>query len=352
MSEQNTAPATSGTPAANPAPAPALVPGSPEYNAAMIAKAEGVVILGDNGQPAPPPPPAPEGDDKDNTQVPEGASPKGTPPPPPQKPVKPEHVPDKFWNAETGVVDYAAWARSTHELESTLTRTNQKNAAEKQLREAEAELAAAADDTAKAAAQTKVDAAKAAVEKASAAAEPPPAAGLQATLEACTAEFEREGKLSEQSYAALEKAGHDRATVDAYIEGIQAKGELYALKVHTEAGGSAEYAKMLKWAETGYSQEQIDAFDEAVTSGDVAKATAAVKTLKGLYVAANGQPPAQRISGDANSSGIPQAHFRSASEVTAAMRDARYRTDSAYRAEVAQKIGASVQLGIDLGTYG
>ena len=40
----------------------------------------------------------------------------------PDKPQKPEGVPDKFWDAEKGEVNYAAWSKSTAELEAKLSK--------------------------------------------------------------------------------------------------------------------------------------------------------------------------------------------------------------------------------------
>jgi hypothetical protein len=47
--------------------------------------------------------------------------------------------------------------------------------------------------------------------------------------------------------------------------------------------------------------------------------------------------------------GYVPPHFNSSAEMIAAMQDPRYRTDPAYRDEVAQKVLASGVLGVRLG---
>src|SRR5262245_10290112 len=76
-------------------------PGTPEYDAAMIALAEGKVSTVDHDAP-PAGPVASTAEIKPNAE---------------QKPQRPECCPEKFWNAETGVVNQEGLAKSYAELE-------------------------------------------------------------------------------------------------------------------------------------------------------------------------------------------------------------------------------------------
>lgn len=317
------------------------VPGSDAYNAAMIARAESA---GAKITPNADGTPAPVIEKKDETKPDATAAAAAT-----QKAERPSYVPEKFWDAEKGEIRHEAWAKSYAELESANTKRAQLDTLNSAVTAAEQKLAAATDDAGKQAAQAELDAAKAAVTEAN---KPEPAATtgtLADVLAKATDEFDKGQKLSDDTYAALEKQGFSRDYVDAYIEGQTARAELYETKVFSEVGGKEVYGSMVKWAQANYTPAQVQAFDAAVTSGDLAQATAAVQTLKGLYTAANGQPPARRIEGAGPGTPNVDGYFASTAEMTRAMGDPKYARDPAYRAEVAKKIEGSIRLGINLG---
>lgn len=151
-------------------------------------------------------------------------------------------------------------------------------------------------------------------------------------------EFAANGSLSDDSYKKLESAGIPKEMVDAYIEGQQAKADLIVEKVTSVVGGRESYQKMIAWAQANMSAEDIAAYDRVATQGDVLTAQLAAEGLYRRYTAAVGTNN-PFLSGSTNG----QSHdlFQSTSQVTAAMRDPRYRTDPAYRKEVAEKIARS-----------
>jgi hypothetical protein len=96
----------------------------------------------------------------------------------------------------------------------------------------------------------------------------PPAADLS--------KFEKElgdtGKLSDASYAELEKLGYPKATVDNYIAGQQAVAAQLAQQVFAVVGGQDKMQQMMTWAEGSFTPAEQTAFNEAMMSGDVNKA--------------------------------------------------------------------------------
>jgi len=162
------------------------------------------------------------------------------------------------------------------------------------------------------------------------------ASGLD--YDAFSREFAEGGALSDDSYLKLEQAGIPRDVVDAYIEGQRALAEGVRNEVLATVGGEQSYADMVQWAATNMSKAEIDAFNRVVDGRDKGQVMLAVQGLKARYEAANGSNP-KLING--STTGDSGAVFRSTAELTAAMRDPRYRTDPAYRADVMQRLSGS-----------
>jgi hypothetical protein len=271
---------------------PVPAKGTPEYDAYMVEVATkgGVEMTGkaaSAGDPAPTEKPAAE----------------------PAKPAKPEWLPEKFWDADKGEVRAEALAKSYRELESARSKPAEQKPA----------------------------------------GEPAPAPSLTDLLTRAQTEFASGGQLTDETYELLAKAGTPRETVDAYIEGQRARAELTKERVFGVAGGQETYSKMTAWAETNLSEAQIEAFNTAMDSGSLSAMTGAAANLRALYEAANGKSPSGRVEsgGGAGSAPAPDA-FRSSAEMKAAMADPRYRTDAAYRADVARKVEGAAKLGVNL----
>lgn len=265
----------------------APVPGTPEYDQAMIAKYDAHQA----GTGATPP----------ADQVP-------TPAADAAKPPKPEAVPDKFWNAEKGEVDYTAWAKSTAELEKSLTQGKQ------QTPPAGSQTPPA--DTA---------AAQAVVEQ----------AGLD--FNALTSEFTEKGELSADSLSKLEKAGITKDVVDQYVQGQQALAAQRDAKGLEVVGGKENFTRMAEWAKTNMTHEELTAFNKGV-AGSEAEMVQAMSALQVRYTAANGSEP-KLLGGQGGDT--PAAGYRSRAEMTTAMKDPRYNADPAYRQDVINKIAVT-----------
>jgi hypothetical protein len=149
-------------------------------------------------------------------------------------------------------------------------------------------------------------------------------------------EYARDGKLSDDTYAALEAKGLPRSEVDTYIAGKQALADAYDNAVYGTAGGAQEYASLIEWAKTSLTTEEKVAFNEAVTSGDAARAKLAVEALNGRRALKRGVPPGSLLNGRGAASGVEP--FKSQVEVTEAMRSLRYKKDPAFRAEVTERL--------------
>lgn len=156
-------------------------------------------------------------------------------------------------------------------------------------------------------------------------------------LEPFNAEFAKDGKLSDDSYSKLEKAGFSKSMVDTYIQGVQAMNNAAAASVadiKSVAGGDEGYQNMVAWAQQSLDAAQVAEFNEAVSSGKPGIAKAAVTSLKAAYDAAEGREPSL-ISGGGRPSGET---FRSWTEAEVAMRDPRYGKEVTYTKEIEAKL--------------
>jgi hypothetical protein len=340
-------------------------PGTPEYDAHMIAVAErgAVEII------------STENDSDGNPvttvqrmqQAPTSATADVTPGTTPSKAQRPDNVPEKFWNAETGSVNTDALLKSYTELERARSKPTMADPTQatkpatpaapaapvaptksEAQTAAEAELAAATTPEAKAAAQTKLDAANAAAAAQQQQQQAP--AKMQEVVGKATAEYAEKGELSAETYAALEAQGLSRDYVDAYVDGMKARAEVVTNKVYAEAGGEAQYNVVREWAANNLSAEEIAAANAAFNSGDLNVVLGQVRALAQRYTLANGTQAATRIEGQGGAAGVSVVEpYRLQSDMVKDMNDARYRNDAAFRRQVESRIAASMKANIDLG---
>jgi len=159
----------------------------------------------------------------------------------------------------------------------------------------------------------------------------------QAVAEASKEFFENDGQLSEETYNALEKAGLPRDLVDSYAAGQQAL--LASEEGQIKAVAQGNYDAMAEWANENLPQEEIDAFDEAVTGGTISQAKLAVQGLYARYQNEVGAKPKLTQGGV---SGVTTMPFKSMQELARAQSDPRYKSgDKAYHEEIDRRLSVS-----------
>jgi hypothetical protein len=158
-------------------------------------------------------------------------------------------------------------------------------------------------------------------------------------------EYNTSGDVSEENRVKLAEGlkkvlGDDaRAIVDQFIEARKVVHANDTKMFMDAAGGQEQYATMTTWAAQNLPKEQVEAYNKQVESGDRHSVLFAIEGLRAKYEAANGRVP-QRITGNGNAPANAGA-FRSAAEMTAAMKDPKYKTDEAYRNDVARRLALS-----------
>ena len=159
----------------------------------------------------------------------------------------------------------------------------------------------------------------------------------QAVAEASKEFFENDGQLSEETYNTLEKAGLPRDLVDSYAAGQQALLQSEEGQIKSVAQGN--YEAMAEWANENLPQEEVEAFDEAVTGGTVSQAKLAVQGLYARYQNEVGAKPKLTQGAVSGASTMP---FRSMQELARAQSDPRYKSgDKAYHEEIDRRLQVS-----------
>lgn len=154
-----------------------------------------------------------------------------------------------------------------------------------------------------------------------------------------------------KAYQELEKRLGSRgyeAAEDSEVEDEAAEQEVSVLSQEDEQvilesiGGQENFAAVQEWARDNLNQEELEAYNREVNSGDYYRARNALQSLYYAYQDNNGYEP-NLIGGklSANSSDV----FRSSQEVMAAMSDPRYLQDPAYTQDVQDKLIRSEVLG-------
>lgn len=152
-------------------------------------------------------------------------------------------------------------------------------------------------------------------------------------------EYDKNGKLSDESYAKLQKEYKvGRNTINEFIEARVAKVQAFQKEVYDSVGGQETFGQMLEWAKGNLSASEQAAYDKAMGSGDPGVIKLAVAAVNAKFSAAFGSSP-NLIGGRAGAAGAKP--FKSHAEMIQAMSDPRYERDDAYRAEVENRVAVS-----------
>lgn len=169
------------------------------------------------------------------------------------------------------------------------------------------------------------------------------AAGL--SLEDISNEYRNNGgKLSDETYAKLAKAGVTRIAADAYIEAqkTQIGTDRAALAAHV--GNETDLQTLYDWAGKNLSKEELAGYNALVTgrTRNLPAAKAMLDSMINRYNEALGKDPSSIVNGATaagDSTGIKP--FRDRSEMVDAMSDPRYEKSSAYRKDVERRVAAT-----------
>lgn len=149
-------------------------------------------------------------------------------------------------------------------------------------------------------------------------------------------EFLDNGKLSQQSYEALEKAGYPKEVVNGYLKGVEAESKAFYNSVITSAGSEQEYQQVMDFVKSK-GDSAIDDFNSAINSGNLGIINMVIKGYKAEMTATNGTTNRTLIGGSSGTADNTTAGFETKEEMVKAMSDTRYGKDKKYTQEVEQR---------------
>ena len=106
---------------------------------------------------------------------------------------------------------------------------------------------------------------------------------LGVDFDALSEEFMEYGGLTEESYSELLGAGIPRTMVDQFIDGQVAVANQLQYQAFEQVGGQEAYNDMTDWASNNLPESTIDAFNDAVNSGNSETASLAIQGLQAQY---------------------------------------------------------------------
>jgi len=150
--------------------------------------------------------------------------------------------------------------------------------------------------------------------------------------------IDNDNAYTEEDYAALESKGIPKEMADQFAEGQAAKAQLLEYKVYSSVGGQEAFEKLQNWAGTTLSEKEAEIYNNATESGDADTIISAVKGLQARFAneyGSSGEP----ITGQAAAAAPDR--YNSVFELRQAMSDPRYKSDTAFRTQVEQKLSRS-----------
>ena len=151
-------------------------------------------------------------------------------------------------------------------------------------------------------------------------------------------EYSEKGGLSPESYTELQGKGMSTEMVDSWIQGQEAINDQLTETAYSSVGGQKNYQDIVQWAGDNLPQNEVDSFNRALESTNTQDSLFAIKSLNAQYQMANGSTP-NLIQGTTGTSS--SGSFTSLAQMSEAMQDPKYQTDSAFREEVAKRIATS-----------
>lgn len=280
--------------------------------------------------------PAPEGYVPNAEMVARGQQGFTAPAPAPAAPAvatRPDHIPEKFWDAEKGVARVDEMAKSYAELEKA------RSAPKEEPRAPAPEPKVNADGT---------------IEKPPEPEAPAPAP-LAEAVQAAAKVFSETGELSGEARESLTKqlsdVGLPPEALEVYLAGVEALGKKSLAAIYAETDGEENFKAMAAWAAEKLTDAELEAYNEAVQNPRLQSTAVAglyAKFQKAQAAGAASPPSEGRTIAPSGNQGAAGDTFRSRREYSQAVGDPRYGTDEAYRLDVQAKLERSKKQGFSM----
>ena len=148
---------------------------------------------------------------------------------------------------------------------------------------------------------------------------------------------EMSGEEVMDAYTRINKMVADGGYQDPGADPPAELGDNEVSAIQEAVGGEQAYQNMIGWAQENFTEGEIQAYDNALDSGNLSTINLALQALYYRYSDAEGSE-GEMIQGKAATA---TEGFRSQAEVVRAMADDRYENDPAYRQDVYNKLEQS-----------
>ena len=167
-------------------------------------------------------------------------------------------------------------------------------------------------------------------------------------IESASDEYYKNGETLSPETLEKFKGMSSQDLVDSYLQmvkdnpqtnqTVQDVTESQINKIQNSVGGEAKYNQLVAWASKNLAENEINAFDDLVGTGNADAIQLAVTAIQSKYQNANGYEGRMLSGKAADTSGDV---FRSQAQLVEAMSDPRYDRDPAYRQDVVAKLERS-----------
>lgn len=140
-------------------------------------------------------------------------------------------------------------------------------------------------------------------------------------------------EFTEADIAKLEKAGLGVDQIGLLAEAHKTLQLKNNAEIHEAVGGEQTYQGMKEFAAENLNDDEIDAYNSALHSGNMRLAKMAALGLKALMEAENGKPPAMRIAADGDTKQVSGAYATQA-ELIKDLNNRKYGKDPEFTAQV------------------
>jgi hypothetical protein len=160
-------------------------------------------------------------------------------------------------------------------------------------------------------------------------------------------EFASNNGLTEETVKKLSSAGIPESIIKTHVAGLQAlqelnaiKSEIAAAKLYESVGGEDSYNNIKQWAFDNLPESEIQEFNAVVETGNMTAIKLALRGMKAIYDEQNGVKPSKLLTGSISTSRSGDA-YTSYKEVTKDMNNPEYKKNPAFRRSVQERLARS-----------
>lgn len=139
----------------------------------------------------------------------------------------------------------------------------------------------------------------------------------------------------------LKKMGVSPSTAELIRQGIEAESSKFRSELYRVVEGKDNYGPISKWAAENADPDELEAYNRAVTSGDLPTARLLLRGLRAAYESSEASPEPSRIQGANTPRSTGVAPYESQAQMIADMNNPQYQEDPSFRKMVMERLRVS-----------